>query len=173
MECESMNESLFIQKSRSVDVEHAIVKIGESEGTFDEIQNIEIERDPQYPVRVTLQYYKATSNGAINKDVMNMVYEQLVESRKYGTNVGSLVVGGNTNRPTETQQIKYGGYDVPIWWNDFWLTYCNVYSLYTESQAKDKVFVNGRFCTATLGEVKEKILKILGNDETKGSFTFE
>jgi len=173
MESECMIEEC---KMRSVDVEHAIVKIGESEGTFDEIQNIDIERDPQYPVRVTLQYYKATSNGAIDNDVMNMVYQQLVESRKYGENIGSLVVGGNTNRPTETQQLKYGGYDLPIWWNDFWLTYCNVFSSYTESQARNKVFVNGRFCTATLGEVKEKILNILGTDDTKtsktGSFTF-
>jgi len=151
---------------KEVDVEHAIIEIGESEGVFEEIQNIQIERDTQYPVRVTLQYYKATSNGAINTEVMGEVYQQLVDSRQYGENVGSLVVGGNTYRPTEST-IQYGGLDVPIWWKDFWLTYANVFSQMTESEARDKVFKNGRFCTAGLNEAKEKILDILGTDDTK------
>jgi len=152
-----------LQENRSVDVEHAIIEIGQSEGIFDEIQNLDIERDTQYPVRVTLQYYKATSNGAINSEVIGEIYQQLVDARQFGENVGSLVVGGNTNRPTEST-IKYGGLNVPIWWNDFWLTYSNVFVM-TEVEARDKVFKNGRFCTAKLNEVKERILDILGTDE--------
>jgi hypothetical protein len=37
------------------DVEDAIVKVGEAEGRYEEVGGLEIERDPQFPVRVTLQ----------------------------------------------------------------------------------------------------------------------
>jgi len=100
------NQKKKDKKEDERDVEDAIIKIGESEGPFDEICGIEIEREPSFPVRVTLQYYKATSNGVINEKVMKDINDQLKESQNYGENFGSLVVDGKTNRPTEMKKQK-------------------------------------------------------------------
>eukprot|EP01129_Flabellula_baltica_P013560 TRINITY_DN631_c0_g1_i2.p1 TRINITY_DN631_c0_g1~~TRINITY_DN631_c0_g1_i2.p1 ORF type:complete len:444 (-),score=107.95 TRINITY_DN631_c0_g1_i2:7-1338(-) len=160
--CEEFSFNWFSDsRLRSVDVEDAILSVGESEGKFREVGNLSIERDDRYPVRVTLQYYKATSNGHVDENVMAQVYQQIVDAREFGKNVGSLVVGGNTGRPTEFI-TKYGGYELPIWWNEFWLMYGSTFSQYTKEQAADKLFVNGRFCTATLNQCKSKLLNILG-----------
>ena len=47
------------------DVEEAVIGHGVVEGPFTEIDGLEIERDDRYPVRVTVQFYKATSNGVV------------------------------------------------------------------------------------------------------------
>jgi len=93
---------------------------------------------------------------------MSEIHAQLLEARTYGQNLSSLVLD-NTNRQTETNVYnnKYGGHNIPIWWNDFWSTYRNVFSQYNEQQAKDKVFINGRFCTASMNDVKDTIIDIL------------
>jgi len=164
-ECYSIKPSSTSFHSRmeeDADVEDAIISVGEVEGEFREIGDLEIKVDERYPVRVTLQYYKATSNGVIDEDVMAEVYQQLVDARSFGENVGSLVVGGDTGRTTEFT-TKYGGYAIPIWWNEFWLMYGNTFSQYTKEEAADKVFVNGRFCQSTLSESKSRILSILGD----------
>jgi hypothetical protein len=57
--------ALPLPRRGSSNVEDAVVKIGKSEGKFREIGGLPIERDERYPVRVTLQYYKATDNGIV------------------------------------------------------------------------------------------------------------
>jgi hypothetical protein len=82
-------------------VENAVIKVGKSEGEFEEIKGLEIERDPQFPVRVTVQFYKATDNGVMNEENMKEITQQIESSKKFADHVGSLVVDGKTNRPTE------------------------------------------------------------------------
>ncbi|MGB3571504.1 MAG: hypothetical protein WBA01_05635, partial [Phormidesmis sp.] len=48
---------------RESNVEAAVIGHGEVEGPFTEIDNLEIVRDPDFPIRVTVQFYKATDNG--------------------------------------------------------------------------------------------------------------
>jgi hypothetical protein len=96
----SAQNSFSFGSSALPNVENAILKVGQSEGHFRELSGHNIERDHNYPVRVTLQYYKATSNGVVNHSIIQTISEQLKEARKYGTNFGSLVTGV-TNRPTE------------------------------------------------------------------------
>src|SRR5688572_19891890 len=52
------------ERSRS-DVEAAVIGHGDVEGPFTEIDNLAIQRDDRFPVRVTVQFYKATSNGVV------------------------------------------------------------------------------------------------------------
>ena len=47
-------------------VENAVIGHGELEGKYTEIDGLPIERDPRFPVRVTVQFYKATDNGVVN-----------------------------------------------------------------------------------------------------------
>lgn len=70
----SAPEPVYRGKRKS-NVEDAIIKVGEvsqfwrewlilqAEGKFHEIENLDIERDEEYPIRVTLQFYKSTDNG--------------------------------------------------------------------------------------------------------------
>jgi len=48
------------------DVEEAVIGHGELEGPFTEVGGLPIERDPRFPVRGTVQFYQATSNGVVS-----------------------------------------------------------------------------------------------------------
>lgn len=102
------------------DVENAVVGHGEIEGPFTEIDNLAIERDPRFPVRVTVQFYKATSNGVVTGKDLAGIASQINRVYADGDYVGSLVTGGKTERPTEYD----GNKEQPKnWWNDFWNQY--------------------------------------------------
>jgi hypothetical protein len=154
----TFNKSLI--SSHTVNVEDAIVKVGPSRGDFVEINDLEIERDPRFPVRVTLQFYKTTDNGIIDEGVMKTIAKQIEDSRKNADFIGSLVIGGITDRPTEHIKVAH-------WWNNWWLTYRNMFPKYTEEEAKRKVFADGRFANSSMSQVHEKVLEILGASTTK------
>ncbi len=99
------------------DVEEAVIGHGKVEGPFTEIDGLEIERDERYPVRVTVQFYKATSNGVVSEEDMADIAAQINKVYKQADYVGSLVVEGRMGRPTE-----YAGLHVepPDWWDVFW-----------------------------------------------------
>ena len=56
--------------------------VGASHGKHQEIHRLPIERDDRFPIRVTLQYYQATSNGAVNDEVLARIHEELQGARK-------------------------------------------------------------------------------------------
>ncbi|MBD2103114.1 hypothetical protein [Leptolyngbya sp. FACHB-261] len=104
------------QRRRS-DVEAAVIGHGAVEGPFTEIDNLEIERDPQFPVRVTVQFYKATSNGVVAEQDMREIQRQIARVYADADYVGSLVTGGETSRPTEYEGPKQ---EPRGWWDAFW-----------------------------------------------------
>lgn len=102
------------------DVEAAVIGHGEVEGPFTEIDGLAIERDPNFPIRVTVQFYKATSNGVVSEADMEDINQQIAKVYDEGDYVGSLVVDGLTGRPTEYD----GPHEEPIgWWDEFWRRY--------------------------------------------------
>jgi len=107
-------------EARTSDIENAVIGHGKVEGPFTEIDNLEIERDPRFPVRVTVQFYKATSNGEIGETEMRDIRKQIARVYDDADYVGSLVVDGETGRPTEYDGDKK---EPPGWWNDFWKRY--------------------------------------------------
>jgi hypothetical protein len=98
----------------------------------------------------------------VNENDMKTIHQQLTEARKFADFIGSLVVGGFTNRPTEPQ-LSHSVVNPPPWWTDFWLTYKDRFPQYTESQAKAKLFSDNRFVNCTLSQCKEQLLDILEN----------
>ncbi|OPL18167.1 MAG: hypothetical protein AVO35_06590 [Candidatus Aegiribacteria sp. MLS_C] len=89
-------------QSRSSDVEAAVIGHGELEGPFTEIDNLEIERDPSFPIRVTVQFYKATSNGVASEEDIDTIAAEIDKVYSEGSYVGSLVVPDpNVFRPTD------------------------------------------------------------------------
>lgn len=103
------------------DVETAVVGHGPVEGPFNEINYLSIERDTRFPVRVTVQFYKATSNGVVTDADIRSIRQQI--DRVYANTdwVGSLVTEGYTGRPTEwTQQPQPQPRPNPQWADSYW-----------------------------------------------------
>ncbi|MBN1960575.1 MAG: hypothetical protein JW841_06490 [Deltaproteobacteria bacterium] len=84
------------------DVEKAVIGHGEDMGPFWEMGNMKLERDPQFPVRVTVQFYRATSNGIVSEQDLQDVKQLIRKVYDDADYVGSLVVPyGPRYRPTD------------------------------------------------------------------------
>lgn len=105
-----------MQRSRDGDVEEAVVGHGKVEGPFTELGGLAIERDERFPIRVTVQLYKATSDGVVNPTDLQTIKAQLDAIYEKGDAVGSLVTEGQTGRPTEA----YAASGLPAWWSGAW-----------------------------------------------------
>ena len=105
------------ESARASNVEAAVIGHGPVEGPFTEIDNLDIERDPNFPIRVTVQFYKATSNGIVSEQDLAEIDEQISRIYDDADYVGSLVTDGRKGRPTEYQ----GEHTEPEdWWEEFW-----------------------------------------------------
>lgn len=132
--------AMMVQESS--DVENAVIGHGELEGPFTEIDDLPIERDPDFPVRVTVQFYKATSNGVVSESDLAEIKAQIDRVYNQGDYIGSLVTDGATGRVTEYDGPKVEPAD---WWAEFWKRH--------QENTGD-----------TPEEAKEKIRKLLGED---------
>ena len=107
----------MMRARRKSDVENAVIGHGEMEGPFTETDNLEIERDPKFPIRVTVQFYKATSNGVVSNADLQQIGAQIRKIYAQSDAVGSLVTGGRTGRVTEYEGVKV---QPAGWWQAFW-----------------------------------------------------
>lgn len=106
--CESAPMAGGGAQSRS-DVEAAGVGHGELEGPFTEIDGLRIERDPRFPIRVTVQFYKATSNGVATEEDIREIRDQIQRVYDDASYVGSLVIPEyGTHRPTDWDRSLVG-----------------------------------------------------------------
>lgn len=106
--------------AKDSNVEEAVIGHGEEEGPFVEMNGLPVERDPRFPVRVTVQFYKATSNGVADEDDLAKIAQQIESIYARTSNVGSLVTDGRTGRITEYDGPKV---QPPHWWDRFWSRY--------------------------------------------------
>lgn len=99
------------------DVEMAVIGHGAVEGPFTEIDGLAIRRDGRFPIRVTVQFYKATGDGFVTEADIEAIAQQIDRVYEDGDYVGSLVVDGPSERPTEYDGPKD---EPPGWWQAFW-----------------------------------------------------
>ena len=60
----------------------------------------------KFPVRVTVQFYKATSNGVVDEKDLDLVAKNIGSVYEHADFVGSLVIPeGDPLRPTEWQTV--------------------------------------------------------------------
>jgi hypothetical protein len=115
---EAFGDAYSLQRERGgSDVEEAVIGHGAVEGPFTEIDGLEIERDDRFPIRVTVQFYKATSNGVVSEADLAAVAEQIQGVYANAEAVGSLVTDHDTQRVTMHDGPRT---EVPGWWADFW-----------------------------------------------------
>ena len=100
------------------DVDVAVLGHGQTEGPYTELDGLTIARDPRFPVRVTLQFYQATSNGVVSRADVKAMAAQIKKVYGKGDYVGSLVVpsGVDRLRPTNWDGVRTAG---DVSWRDF------------------------------------------------------
>jgi hypothetical protein len=88
------------------DVEQAVLGHGEDVGPFVEGFGRTLVRDPKFPIRITLQFYKATSNGVVNEADLDAIARSIGNVYEHADYVGSLVIPeDDTRRPTAWQTV--------------------------------------------------------------------
>jgi hypothetical protein len=90
------------------DVEQAVLGHGPNVGPFNEGHRLRIERDPKFPIRITVQFYKATSNGAVSDIDLDSISRSIGSVYEHADTVGSLVMPeGDPRRPTAWQKVPH------------------------------------------------------------------
>jgi hypothetical protein len=100
------------------DLEVAVLGHGELEGPYTELAGLEVERDPRFPVRVTVQFYQATATGQVGEPEMAHLAKLVAKVYEKGDFVGSLVVPGpgDPRRPTAWDGASGAPPEV-AWWD--------------------------------------------------------
>ncbi len=106
------------EKSRGSDLEVAVLGHGPLEGPYTELDGLEVERDPRFPVRVTVQFYQATASAEVGEPEMAHLAKLVSKVYEKGDFVGSLVVPGpgDPRRPTAWDGASPPPADV-AWWD--------------------------------------------------------
>jgi hypothetical protein len=90
------------------DVEQAVLGHGPHLGPFNEGHSLRFERDPKFPVRITVQFYKATSNGVASDVDLDSIAKSIGSVYEHADFVGSLVLPENdARRPTAWQKVPH------------------------------------------------------------------
>ncbi len=88
------------------DVEQAVLGHGPNLGPFNEGHGLRFERDPKFPIRITVQFYKATSNGVVSDIDLDSIAKSIGGVYEHADFVGSLVLPeGDPRRPTAWQKV--------------------------------------------------------------------
>ena len=99
--------SMAPQEEKS-DVEQAVLGHGPNLGPFNEGHNLRLVRDPKFPIRITVQFYKATSNGVVSDQDLDSIARSIGSVYEHADFVGSLVVPeGDPRRPTAWQRVPH------------------------------------------------------------------
>jgi hypothetical protein len=101
------------------DVDTAVLGHGPTEGPYTELDNLTIARDSRFPIRVTLQFYQATSNGVISRDNVKAMAAQIKKVYGKGDYVGSLVVPTGLDRTRPTNWTGTQAAPASITWDAF------------------------------------------------------
>jgi hypothetical protein len=88
------------------DVEQAVLGHGPNLGPYNEGRNLRLVRDPKFPIRITVQFYKATSNGVVSEKDLDGIARSIGGVYEHADAVGSLVMPeGDPRRPTAWQSV--------------------------------------------------------------------
>jgi len=81
-------------------MDNAVLSVGVAHSDFKGITSSDIERDPQFPIRCTIQLYKVTDQEDVPVEVFKEIAEKIERIYKSAEKSGSLVVD-NSDRKTE------------------------------------------------------------------------
>lgn len=97
---------MALEEAERSDVEQAVLGHGPNLGPYREGTGVRLVRDPKFPVRVTVQFYKATSNGVVSESDLDLVARNIGSVYEHADYVGSLVIPeDDPQRPTAWQTM--------------------------------------------------------------------
>ena len=107
---------MMAKEEDSRGMEQAVIGHGAVEGPFSELNNLRVERDDRFPVRVTVQFYQATDSGTLTDADAARLRAQIDRVYSDASFVGSLVTEGHTGRPTEwVEPTSTASWATPTW----------------------------------------------------------
>ncbi len=106
-------------RSEAPDIDVAVLGHGPTEGPYTELDGLTIARDTRFPVRVTLQFYQATSNGVVGNANIKAMAAQIKKVYGKGDYVGSLVVPTGADRLRPTNWTGVSTLPTNVTWRDF------------------------------------------------------
>jgi|JI10StandDraft_1071094.scaffolds.fasta_scaffold07816_2 hypothetical protein len=109
------------QSRRARDIDTAVLGHGPTTGPFVELDGKTIERDPRFPVRVTVQFYQATSTGVASAEDIARMAAQIDKVYAKGDYVGSLVVPAPGDRRRTTNHQADAAHYRGLW--ERWITF--------------------------------------------------
>jgi hypothetical protein len=114
----AMGAGAMAKREKDSDLEVAVIGHGALQGPFTELAGLEVERDPRFPVRVTVQFYQATATGQVTGPEMDHLAKLVEKVYAKGDFVGSLVVPGpgDPRRPTAWDGASPPPREV-AWWD--------------------------------------------------------
>jgi hypothetical protein len=108
-----------IARESASDMEVAVLGHGELEGPFTELDGLALERDPRFPVRVTVQFYQAVSGPRRTAAEMAHLAKLVDGVYRHADAVGSLVVPGPGDEARPTNWDGASPALGPVAWWDF------------------------------------------------------
>lgn len=88
------------------DVERAVLGHGPRLGAYREGYGSELVRDERFPIRITVQFYKSTSDGVVSDADLDGISKSIASAYEHADFVGSLVIPpGDPARPTAWQSM--------------------------------------------------------------------
>jgi hypothetical protein len=91
---------------RTGDVERAVLGHGPRLGLYQEGYGSQLVRDERLPIRVTIQFYKSTSDGIASDADLDGIAKSIANAYEHADYVGSLVIPpGDSHRPTAWQSM--------------------------------------------------------------------
>lgn len=88
------------------DVERAVLGHGPRLGAYREGYGSELIRDENFPIRITVQFYKSTSDGIVSDADLDGIGKSIASAYEHADYVGSLVIPpGDPARPTAWQSM--------------------------------------------------------------------
>ncbi len=91
---------------RTGDVERAVLGHGPRLGAYREGYGTKLVRDERFPIRITVQFYKSTSDGVVTDSDLDGITKNISSAYEHADYVGSLVIPpGDSMRPTAWQTM--------------------------------------------------------------------
>ncbi|OQR87542.1 CUE domain containing protein [Achlya hypogyna] len=88
-------------QSHSPNVEAAMVGLGDAQGPFPKLSKFShVKRNALYPIRVTVQFYQATSNGVVSREILQDLATKMDAVKTNASWWGSLVTPDSPSWPS-------------------------------------------------------------------------
>jgi hypothetical protein len=108
LESFSSTKEKIIKFRGSRGLEDAVISTGIGFGKFIGTNDLALERDPEFPIRCTVQYYKVTDTEEIEEEIIKGIAKQI--NKQYDLALdgekGSLVMEDNKGRQTEHSYVS-------------------------------------------------------------------